>query len=185
MRLFSLIFLSFILMGCREKKEKVISCYEKVVVDEDLVHNDTIRLLSKFPELRLFKKEKLESKTRTAYILQNSGLLNFTASFDNYKCSAEKSGDTINISLNNYDGYISNGIMIKVFDGTFRVHDYDPKTLKDEVKFIGAVPRYEILHLNKSDFQKNDSIFGYVNYSCVVKGGVSKSMQGYFKTKIQ
>ncbi len=185
MKLFFLIFISLAFMGCKNKKEKVISSYEKVVVDENLVHNDTIQLLSKFPELRLFRKEKLESKTRTAYIVQNSGLLNFGTSFNNYKCKATKAEDTINISLNNYDGYMGNGIMVKVFDGTFRILDYDPKTLKGEIKFIRAVPRFEFLKLNQTQYQKCDSIFGFVNYSCVVDGGVSKSIRGYFKARIQ
>lgn len=185
MKLFFLICVSLAFMGCKNKKEKVISSYEKVVVDENLVHNDTIQLLSKFPELRLFRKEKMESKTRTAYIVQNSKFGNFLLDRDNYKCKAQKKDDTLEISVNNYDGMTSNGILIKVFGNHFFVKNYDPQTLRGEIKFINAKPESQVLKLDKIDYQKNDSLFGFVDYQCNVKGGVVKSMQGYFKTRIQ
>ncbi len=186
MKLFFLIFVSLAFMGCKNKKEKVISSYEKVVVDENLVHNDTIQLLSKFPELRLFRKEKMESKTRTAYIVQNSGHRNFWLRFDNYKCKATKEDDTLRISLSNYDGMISNGVLIKIFNGHFYIKDYDPKTLKGGIKFFNSKPEYQIVKLNKREYQKKDSIFGFIDYKCVIGGGeLTKMMRGYFKTAAQ
>jgi len=136
--------------------------------------------------LKLYDKEIVESKTRTAYIVQNSGHDRFWLTFNNYKCKAQKKDDTLEISLNNYDGLVSNGIMIKVFDNHFFVKDYNPKTLKGETKFFNSKPEYQVLNLDKSIYQKNDSIYGFIDYECVIGGGtLAKLMRGYFKTKIQ
>ena len=179
------VFFALFLFNCKEKK-KDLSLFEKVIVDENLANNDTIKLLSKFPELKLYDKEKVESKTRTAYIVQNSGHGKFWLTFDNYKCKAEKKADTLEISLNNYDGMISNGILIKVFENHFFVKNYNPKTLKGEVKFFNTKAENEILKLNKTEFQKNDSIYGFIDYECVIGDGeLTKNMGGYFKTKVQ
>lgn len=179
-----IVFFALFLFNCKEKK-KDLRVFEKVIVDENLANNDTIKLLSKFPELKLYDKEKVESKTRTAYILQKSGFLNFSASFDNYKCKAQKKTDTLEISLNNYNGMSSNGIMIKVFENHFFVKDYNPQTLRGEIKFINSVSKMQILKLNKTEFQKDDSIYGFIDYHATVDSVVGKNMHGYFKTKVQ
>jgi hypothetical protein len=51
------VFFALFLFNCKEKK-KDLSLFEKVIVDENLANNDTIKLLSKFPELKLYDKEK-------------------------------------------------------------------------------------------------------------------------------
>lgn len=184
MRYFVLIFGLF-LISCKEKEKSKEKVFPEIIVDKNLVRNDTILLLSKLPELKLYNKEIVESKTRTAYIVQNSNFGNFYLNRDNYKCKAQKKDDTLEISLNNYDGMISNGIMIKVFNNHFFVKDYNPQTLRGEMKFINAKPESQVLKLDKIEYQKNDSLYGFVDYQCIVEGGVIKSMRGYFKTKIQ
>lgn len=77
-------------MACMKKKETKANS-ERFSIDKSLSQNDTIRLLSKFPELRLFPKEKLSSKTRTAYVIQNVGI----HLMDNYKCNAVMKMDTL------------------------------------------------------------------------------------------
>lgn len=186
MRYFVLIF-GLVLINCKEKeKNKDPKVFPKIIVDKSLVKNDTILLLSKFPELKLYNKEIVESKTRTAYVVQNSGHDRFWLAFDNYNCKAQKRADTIEISLNNYDGMVGNGIMIKVFDNHFFVKDYNPKTLKGEIKFVNSKPEFQVLKLDKSEYQKNDSIYGFIDYECMIGGGtLAKMMRGYFKTKIK
>lgn len=183
MRGFLFIF-GLLLINCKEK-EKDVAIFPEVIVDKKLVKNDTILLLSKFPELKLYDKEIVESKTRTAYIEQSSGFLTFNAGFNNYKCKTQKKKDTLEISLNNYDGMVSNGIMIKVFGNHFLVKDYNPKTLKGEIKFINSTPINQTLKLNKAVYQKNDSIYGFIDYRAIVDSAVGKSMRGYFKTIIK
>lgn len=185
MRYFVLIFGLFLINCTEKKKNKDQKVFPEIIVDKNLVKNDTILLLSKFPELKLYSKEIVESKTRTAYVVQNSKFGNFLLDRDNYKCKAQKKDDTLEISVNNYDGMTSNGIVIKVFGNHFFVKDYDPQTLRGEIKFINAKPESQALRLDKINYQKNDSLFGFVDYQCNVKGGVIKSMRGYFKTKIQ
>lgn len=79
------LFFSFILISCLlilscKHEKKVEPTFEKFIIDKNLPQKDTIKLLSKYPERKLYKKEKLESKTRTAYIVQIAGFLRM----DNY-----------------------------------------------------------------------------------------------------
>lgn len=170
----------------------IISCktdeknsYDRFIVDENIMNNDTIKLLSKFPELKLFEKEIIESKTRTAYIVQTVSGYNFATKFDNYKADATLENDTLNISLNNNNKYFGNGVLIKVFDGQFFIKDVDPKTLKGEEKFLSARPILQKLVLNNDRFGKSDSVYGYIDYHATVENHIDKEFKGYFRTKIK
>jgi len=192
---FSFIFIFFCLFILTCKKEtKAERAFENFSVDKDLLENDNIKFLSKYPELHLFKSEKLESSTRTANIVQEDGF--YTEfyfqkkeyrffQFNDYKCKAEYKGDTINIWLNNHNGYFGNGVLVKVFNNQFLIKDIDPKTLKDEIKFIKTHPNSQKLILNKAIFRKNDSIYGFIDYNTSLDSLVTKNFSGYFKTKIK
>ncbi len=163
---------------------------EKITVDKNLSKNDTFKILSKYPELKLFNSEKVESATRTAYILQVSSFSDGyyhtrSVSFEDYKCKAEYKGDTINIWLNNYNGYFGNGVLVKVFKDQFIIKDINPKTLKGEIKFLKTSSNSQKLVLNKYKFQKNDSIYGFIDYNTNLDSLVIKNFRGYFKTKIK
>jgi hypothetical protein len=172
-----LIFFVLLFLSCKTEK-KEISKFQKVITDGSLVDNETIKLLSKYPELKLFNSEKENNKTRTAYILE-------TAHFEDYKCKAEYKQDTLNIWLNNNNGYFGNGVLVKVFNGGFLIKDIDPKTLRGEIKFINSKPFYKKLVLNKSNFKKNDSIYGFIDYKTDIDSLVKKNFKGYFKTLVK
>ncbi len=172
----------------------VLSCqknrnFEKFTVDKNLPNYDTIQILSKYPELKLYNSEIVESKTRTAYIVQQAfyydGLLKGSFFFDDYKCRAQYQNDTLNILLNNNNGYFGNGVLVKVFNSQFYIKDIDPKTLKTEKKFIKSKVLEQKLVLNTNKFNKNDSIYGFIDYKCRVDSLVYKHFRGYFKTTIQ
>lgn len=184
-------------LDCKSESRKVEQ-FEKITVDKNLSKNKTFKLLSKYPELQLFKSEKAESSTRTANINQEAGFYTrYYAGFyswekkyrffqfDDYKCKAIYSGDTINIWLNNYNGYFGNGVLVKVFNNQFLIKDIDPKTLKGEIKFIETHPNSQKLILNSAKFQKNDSIYGFIDYNTDLDSLVTKNFKGYFKTKIK
>lgn len=176
-------------LSCKSENNKIILS-EKITVDENLSKNDTFKILSKYPELKLFNSEKVESATRTAYISQISSFSDGyyhtrSVSFEDYKCKTEYKGDTINIWLNNYNGYFGNGVLVKIFNDQFLIQDIDPKTLKGEIKFINSHPVYQKLVLNKYPFQKNDSIYGFIDYKTTIDSLVAKNFKGYFRTKIK
>ncbi|GAA5091394.1 hypothetical protein GCM10023210_18740 [Chryseobacterium ginsengisoli] len=184
-------------LSCRSESKKVEQ-FEKITVDKNLSKNKTFKLLSKYPELQLFKSEKVESSTRTANIIQEAGFYTrfyggFYSlekkyrffQFDDYKCKTIYNGDTINIWLNNHNGYFGNGVLVKVFNNQFLIKDIDPKTLKGEIKFIKTHPNSQKLVLNGTKFQKNDSIYGFIDYNTDLDSLVTKNFKGYFKTKIK
>ncbi|MCD0454361.1 hypothetical protein LPB85_02725 [Chryseobacterium sp. LC2016-27] len=180
----------FILIFCLsivscKKEKKIQQNFEKFVVDESLPQNDTIKLLSKYPELKLYRTDVNESKSRTAYIVQESTIWNMSGRFDNYKCKTNLKDDTLNISLNNNNKQSGNGALVKVFNGNFFIKDYDPKTLKGEDKFIPAKAIYQKLVLNKDKFKKNDSIYGFIDYKSLLDDDIKKTFRGYFRALIK
>ncbi|MDR6371468.1 hypothetical protein J2795_002745 [Chryseobacterium bernardetii] len=78
---FSVIFL--MTLSCHKEQN-----FENFTVDKSLPDNDTILLLSKHPELKLYNSEIVESKTRTAHIVQaasySDGFRKGTFLFDDY-----------------------------------------------------------------------------------------------------
>lgn len=180
----------FILIFCLsivscKKEKKIQQNFGKFVVDEGLPQNDTIKLLSKYPELKLYRTDVNESKSRTAYIVQESTIWNMSGRFDNYTCKTNLKDDTLNISLNNNNKQFGNGPLVKVFNGNFFIKNYDPKTLKGEDKFIPAKAIYQKLVLNKDKFKKNDSIYGFIDYKSLLDDDVKKTFRGYFRTLIK
>lgn len=185
-----LLFSLFILFSCSKDQKKVSEDLGKVTVDRSISFHDTIQLLSQYPELKLFSSEKTENTTRTAYIVQkvsySDGFHRKAFIFDNYTCKATCENDTLEILLNNNNGYFGNGVLVQVFNNQFRVKNIDPKTLKGEIKFFRkGVVRKQQLILSKSHFQKNDSIYGFINYYGFIDSLAEKHFRGYFKTIIQ
>lgn len=186
MRLF-LLFTGILLIVASCQKDKN---FEQFIVDGNLPSHDTIKLLSKYPELKLYKSEFLESRTRTAFIIQTasySDINRFQKNilFDDYKSKAIYKKDTLEIWLNNNNGYFGNGVLVQVFNNHFRIRDIDPKALKNKVKFLKTNILNEKLVLNKNSFSKNDSIYGFIDYQCSIDRFVDKHFKGYFKTVIQ
>ncbi|WP_294327979.1 hypothetical protein [uncultured Chryseobacterium sp.] len=161
MRVFLLLLVG-IFFSCKNKEQNVTEDM-LVTVDPHISFNDTIKLLSKRPELRLFNNELVENKTRTAYILQNStysiGSRQQTVSFNDYKCKSMYKSDTLEIWLNNNNGYFGNGVLIQLYNNKFRIKDIDPKTLRNEMKFVKSNPLKQKLILNKLNLKKNDSLY--------------------------
>lgn len=187
MRLF-LVLLLGITFSCINKEQNTTEDM-LVNVDPNLPSNDTIQLLSKHPELKLFNSELVENKTRTAYIVQTSsysiGNRQQTASFNDYKCKSMYKNDTLEIWLNNNNGYFGNGVLVQVFGNTFNIKNIDPKTLNNEIKFIKSSPLKQKLALNTLNFKRNDSLYGFIDYTCILDDRITKHFKGYFKTVIQ
>ena len=175
----SILIFCLLIVSCKKAKKRE-QTFEKFIVDKNLPQNDTIKLLSKYPELKLYKKEKLESKTRTAYIIQTTVLFQT----DKYKCNAVSKNDTLEVLLNNNNGLYGNGVLIKVFDDHFFIKDIDPKTLHGEIKFMKTKPVYQELVLDNKSFQKNDTVYGFIDYSTKVEN-FTKDFRGYFKAVIK
>lgn len=185
MRLFLFyIFLLLTALNCQKNQN-----FEKFIVDKTLPSHDTIQLLSKYPELKLYHSEIVESKTRTAYIVQKAIFFDQyktgTIYFTDYKCKALYKNDTLNIWLNNNNGYFGNGVVVQAFNNQFKIKDINPKTLRNEIKFITSNIVAQKLTLNASNFKKNDSIYGFVDYKCNIDRLVQKHFKGYFKTVIK
>lgn len=113
------------------------------------------------------------------------GFKNFSNFNQNYVCSAfVGKKDTLNILINNYNGYFGNGILIHVFDGNYQIKSIDPNLIKG-IKFENYKLIKEELVLNKSAYKKGDSIFGKLYFECSIDSSKHKKMWGYFRDKIE
>lgn len=175
------------MIGCKTDRQNIIDL-GTITVDKNISKSETIKILSHYPELKLFNSEKVESQTRTAHIIQNAIFFDRTKRiirFDDYKAKAFYKGDTLELWLNNYNGYFGNGVQIQIFDHHFKVNNISPKALKNEVKFITTELIAQKLILNSNSYNKKDSIYGFINYRCKIDSLVEKQFSGYFKTIIQ
>jgi len=172
-------------------KEKTQTNFEKLALDENLSNHHIFKKLSQESELKLFNNEKMESATRTAYIIQKisypKGFYHTSElfHFEDYKCRSEYKSDTLYIWLNNHNGYFGNGILAEVFNDCFLIKDINPKTLKGEMKFINSTPTHQKLILNRNTFKKDDSIYGFIEYTAKIDSLVTKNFKGYFRTKVK
>lgn len=115
----------------------------------------------------------------------NIGLRNYPLLNRDYICEALiDKDDTLNIWINNHNGYFGNGILIKVFNKNFKIKSIDPNVIKG-MKFEKFDAIAQELTLNKSSFKKGDSIFGKLYFQCVVDSLKHKKMYGYFRTTIE
>ena len=157
----------------------IISCKEKNVdIDNFRVDNNVIPdSISK----RLIRKNNSVISLQSLAITPRK----FSWYNENYICNASiVENDTLNIWLNNYNGYFGNGVLAQVFDNRFRIKSTTPKVIKG-IKFENYELKSQELILNKPSFRKGDSLFGYLNFECVVDSSKTKKISGYFKTIIQ
>ena len=92
--------------------------------------------------------------------------------------------DTLNILINNYNGYFGNGILIHVFDGNYQIKSINPNVIKG-IKFENYKLIKEELFLNKRVYKKGDSIFGKLYFECSIDSSKHKKVLGYFRDKIE
>ncbi|KMQ66575.1 hypothetical protein ACM46_03335 [Chryseobacterium angstadtii] len=182
-----IVLLSILSIISCQKNQKQAENLGKITVDKNIVQDSMIKDLSKYPELKLFNSENIEGKKRTANIIQTVTFYDpekRLIHFNDYKAKAIFNADTLELWLNNNNGYFGNGVKIQIFDNRFKINDINPKTLKNEVKFIKTKPFLQKLVLNKSRFKRSDSIYGFINYTSQIDSLVEKNFKGYFKTVI-
>ncbi len=112
------------------------------------------------------------------------GLQSYPSSDRNYICKALLLNDTLNVWINNYNGSFSNGILIHIYNENFKIKSVNPNVIRG-IKFENFESIQQELILNKSNYKKGDSIFGKLDFECIVDSVKYKKMYGFFKTKIE
>ena len=64
MQKFILLIVLITVINCKTDKNK---SYDKFIIDQNITKNDTIKLLSNFPEVKLFKSEIIESEPQGVF----------------------------------------------------------------------------------------------------------------------
>jgi len=169
---FFILILICLIISCNEKNVDIDN-FDKFKVDNNVIPDS----ISK----RLIRKNNSIISLQSLAI----GFYKYPASNEDYVCKASIiENDTLNIWLNNYNGYFGNGVLAQVFDNQFRIKSITPKVIKG-IKFENYELKSQELILNKSTFKRGDSLFGYLNFEGVVDSSKTKKMSGYFRTIIQ
>ena len=167
-----LIILAIFIFSCKEESEKI--GFEEFSIDKNIIPDSISKKFSKYN----INNDVISKQS------MNIGLRNYSAMNQNYICEAKiGENDTLNIWINNFNGYFGNGILINVFNENFKIKSVDPNVIKG-IKFEKFEPIKQELTLNKLNFKKGDSIFGKLHFDCIVDSLKHKKMEGYFKAKI-
>lgn len=176
-RNYGFLFFTFLFMlfsNCKKGEPKKIE-YENFKVSEKVIPDSISQKMSK----------KGLDNTLVCRQSMDIGFQNYPSIHYNYVTDAFlNKNDTLDIWLNNYNGYFGNGILLKIFNNNFKVISINPHVIKG-IKFEKFDPIKQELTLNKSKFSKGDSVFGNVYFECVVDSMKFKKMSGYFKAKIK
>ena len=168
-----LFFTSLFLLQCKEKKENIDVV--KYKIKKNIIPDSVSRKLTQY-------------KINNTVISKQSmdiGFRNYPLVNEDYVCKANiDEKDSLNIWINNYNGYYGNGILIKVFNDNYKIKSVNPHVIKG-IKFENYDLIKQNLILNASKFKKGDSIFGKIDFECVVDSLKHKKMAGYFRAKIQ
>lgn len=170
---FALIFTSQFLFNCKEEKANIQ--FEKFKVNKNIIPDSVSQKLA---------QHKIDNSVVSMQSM-NIGLQNYPLLNQDYRCEANlEDKDTLKIWINNYNGYFGNGLLINVFNDNFSIESVDPNVIKG-IKFENYDLIKQELILNQTKFKKGDSIFGKIDFECVVDSLKHKKMAGFFKAKIQ
>ena len=167
------LFIIFFFQSCKKEKNKFE--FEQFQVFNEIIPDSISKKLNKF---RVNNNVISEQSIKI-------GFRGYPALNQNYICQAYiGENDTLNVWINNYNGYFGNGILLNIFKNEFKIKSVDPNIIKG-IKFEEFVPIKQELILDKSSYKKGDSIFGRIIFECNVDSVKHKKMYGYFRTKIQ
>ncbi|WP_313032337.1 hypothetical protein [Soonwooa sp.] len=174
------------IINCSNKKD-----WNQTDFDETLTQNDSIKLMSSFYDPMEFYNDSLSNNKKTSFVNYDN---------DNNKniCEAKIINDTININIGYSTGFSSKGFNITYFDKKFSINPYYGTDniavfIDENGKEIQEEPpkhffNNQKLILNKSDYKKGDSIYGFVNFSSLETNKNQRTNhkgKGYFKTIVQ
>lgn len=147
--------------------------FQKYEVDSNILPDSISQKIS-----ALKKNNSVVCIQSSTQVLKTNKIYN-----SNFVCNAYISqNDTLNIWINNFNGYFGNGVLVKVHDKKFAVKSVDPNVVKG-IKFQNYTLVEEKLILNQPKYKKGDYLAGYLYFEG--KDSIkNKKMDGYFRTKI-
>lgn len=174
----------------------IISCHKKqdwnqTVFDEKISNNDSMKLMNKFYDPEEFYDDSMSINKKTSFVIYDND-------YNKNICEAKIVNDTLNINIGYSTGFSSNGFEILYYDKKYNIVPYYETDnivifVDDNGKEIQQPTPKHFFHnqrlvLDKTNYNKGDSIFGFIDFSSLETEGNQKSIhkgKGYFKTKIQ
>lgn len=159
--------------------------------DQGITENDSIKLMNNLYDPEEFYDDSISVNKKTSLIIYDND-------YNKNICSAKIINDTLNINLGYSTGFSSKGFNILYYNKKYKIKPYYGTdiiaiTLDENGKEIPEKPSQHFFSkqkfiLNKTDYKKGDSIYGFVDFSSleINKGKkFTHKGRGYFQTVIQ
>ncbi|QOW09868.1 hypothetical protein Q73A0000_05570 [Kaistella flava (ex Peng et al. 2021)] len=183
----SIIFIFLIIVSCNKKNDE----WTQTNFDKNISQNDSIKMMNKLYDPEEFYNDSISGNKKTSFITYDND-------YNKNVCEAELIKDTLNISIGFSSGFSSKGFRILYHDKKYKIEPYYGTDniavfVDDNGKEVYEEPpkhyfKNQKLVLNKTQYKKGDSIYGYVDFSSLEVGkdqNLNHSGKGYFKTKIE
>lgn len=159
--------------------------------DERISKNDSIKLMNNFFDPEELYYDSISTNKKTSFIIYNND-------YNKNICNAEIKNDTLKINIGYSTGFSSQGFNIIYFDKKHRIQPFHATdnisiTVDENGREIKPKPTRHFFNnskliLDKTEYKKGDSIYGFIDFSSLEIDDITKSThkgRGYFRTKIQ
>ncbi|MPS72750.1 MAG: hypothetical protein E2590_06290 [Chryseobacterium sp.] len=174
------------IISCNKKQD-----WKQSIFDEKISTNDSMKLMNKFYDPEELYDDSISSNKKTSFVIYDND--------DNKNiCKVKIANDTLHINIGYSTGFSSHGFEVLYYDKKYNIVPYYGTDnvaiiVDDNGKEIQKLPPKYFFHnqrlvLNKTNYKKGDSIFGFIDFSSLEIEGNQKSKhkgRGYFRTKIQ
>ncbi|MBO4234126.1 hypothetical protein JZ933_05580 [Riemerella anatipestifer] len=161
--------------------------------------NDSLEYKSSYSDIILSNKDKRSSDV-VMTIFENDTLSEFQklkvySTFDETYFEGKnnelqsKKNDTLLVYIDNFDGYSSEGVKIKIFKNFYKIeHLVRSDIIYREKPFEKTIVKSTYLELDKDKYSVNDSIYGKIKCEYNYTRGTTKQsikLSGFFRTKVK
>ncbi|AFR36007.1 hypothetical protein [Riemerella anatipestifer] len=201
---FRIVILVLILDACKDNSapkgfyiSKIVPTIKDIYQIKRL--NDSLEYKSSYSDIILSNKDKRSSDV-VMTIFENDTLSEFQklkvySTFDETYFEGKnnelqsKKNDTLLVYIDNFDGYSSEGVKIKIFKNFYKIeHLVRSDIIYREKPFEKTIVKSTYLELDKDKYSVNDSIYGKIKCEYNYTRGTTKQsikLSGFFRTKVK
>ena len=175
------------ILNCNNKKQD----WNETNFDSKLSQNDSIKLMNELYDSVEFYNDSISGNKKTSFVIYDND-------YNKNICKVQKKNDTLDINIGYSSGFSSGGFIILYANRKYKIQPYYGTDniaifVDEKGKEIKPAPPKHFfknpkLILDKPNYKKNDSIYGFIDFSSLEINDNKKTNhkgRGYFKAKIQ
>ncbi|MDY3350896.1 hypothetical protein PG357_02735 [Riemerella anatipestifer] len=176
------------ILSCNKKQ----SDWNLAYFDDGISRKDSIKIMNALYDPKEFYEDSMSLNKNTSFVIYDND-------YHENICKAEMINDTLRINFGYSTGFSSTGFNVQYIDKKYKIIPYyssdniaifvDENGNEIQEKRSKYFFNNQKLILDKANYKKGDSIYGYINFSSLEVGenqkNINHSGKGYFRTKIQ